>query len=289
MLVPTCNRAGALAVTLAGLAAQTMQGFRVVVSDQTPEGEEPGGSLVAPEVVAAVRVLRHHGSAVELHRHLPARGMAEHRDYLLGQARAPYCLFLDDDVLLDPDVVARLLDAAVTLGCGFVGAAMQGLSHLADRRPHEQNVQWWEGPVTPERVRKGMPAWDRWRLHNAANLIHVAETAEVGPRGWRAYKVVWVAGCVLFHTAALRAAGGFSFWRDLAPGHAGEDVVAQLRVMERSGGAGIVPSGAWHLELPSQVTDRRVDAYAAVLEREDAARGPAEPELDPFVLGTAES
>ncbi|MEU8196762.1 hypothetical protein AB0C10_23550 [Microbispora amethystogenes] len=37
VLLATRDRPGALAVTLAGLAAQTVPGFRVVVSDQSRE------------------------------------------------------------------------------------------------------------------------------------------------------------------------------------------------------------------------------------------------------------
>jgi hypothetical protein len=72
--------------------------------------------------------------------------------------------------------------------------------------------------------------------------------------------VAWVGGCVLYDTDKLRAAGGFSFWQDLPPRHAGEDVLAQLRVMERFGGCGILPSGAYHMELPTTVVDRATDA-----------------------------
>ena len=66
--------------------------------------------------------------------------------------------------------------------------------------------------------------------------------------------------CVLYDVAKLRAAGGYSFWRELPPEHSGEDVLAQLRVMARYGGCGIIPSGVYHQELPTTVTDRRVDA-----------------------------
>lgn len=45
--------------------------------------------------------------------------------------------------------------------------------------------------------------------------------------------------------------------------------MAQWQVMERYGGAGILPSGAVHLESPTTVTDRRVEAYDVVL-KEDA-------------------
>jgi len=274
--VPTCRRPEALAVTLGGLAAQPdVADLRVVVSDQTPAGEP--GAADHPVVAAVVRVLRHRGAAVELHRHLPARGMAEQRAFLLSQVTAPECLFLDDDVLLDPGVVARLREARRVLRVGFAGAAAQGLSHLDDVRPEEHaTLELVGAPPGPERVRKGDPAWERWRLHNAANLVHVEAALRargvLPDGGWVAYRVCWVAACVLYGTAELRVAGGFDFWRDLPPDHRGEDVVAQLRVMERSGGVGVLPSGAWHAELPTQVTERRVDAYAAVVERDDALR-----------------
>lgn len=185
--------------------------------------------------------------------------------------RTPYALFLDDDVLLDPPVLYRLREAIETLGAGFVGASIQGLSFLDDERPHEHEpLELWPGRVLPERVRKGDRAWERWRLHNAANLVHVERRLRAegafADREWLAYRVCWVAGCWLFDVAALRAVGGFDFWAELPAGHAGEDVVAQLRLLERYGGAGLLPSGAWHLEAPTTVTDRRADAYGAVLE-----------------------
>jgi hypothetical protein len=44
--------------------------------------------------------------------------------------------------------------------------------------------------------------------------------------------------------------------------------------MERYGAAGILPSGAVHLESPTTVTDRRVEAYDVVLsERSQACAG----------------
>lgn len=78
--------------------------------------------------------------------------------------------------------------------------------------------------------------------------------------------MAWIAGCVLFDRAKLVECGGFDFWADLPPEHAGEDVAAQWRVMERYGGAGVLPSGAVHLESPTTVPDRRVQATEAVSE-----------------------
>jgi hypothetical protein len=76
----------------------------------------------------------------------------------------------------------------------------------------------------------------------------------------RLYRVAWVGGCVLYDVARLRSVGGFEFWQDLPIEHCGEDVLAQLRVMARYGGAGLFPSGAYHQELPTTVTERRVNA-----------------------------
>ena len=85
VLVPTFDRPAELAVTLAGLAAQDDPPFRVTVSDQSDDG----AALRAPAVQAMVRVLRAQGREVRLLRHLPRRGLAEHRQFLLDIRRAP--------------------------------------------------------------------------------------------------------------------------------------------------------------------------------------------------------
>ncbi|GAA5064166.1 GT2 family glycosyltransferase [Thermocatellispora tengchongensis] len=264
VLIPTKDRPGALAVTLTGLAAQSEEGFRVVVSDQSAAPAEED-----PLVASAVRVLRHRGHPVEVLRHVPPRGMAEQRAFLLGRAEGRYALCLDDDVWLEPDAVRVLLDAAERLDCGFVGFAVQGLSYRDDVRPHElEPYEEWAGPVEPERVRRGTGEWRRHILHNAANPLHLAQRHARDGRAWRAYKVAWIGGCVLFHRKRLLDCGGFDFWTRVPPVHAGEDVVAQVRVMERYGGAGLLPSRAYHLELPTTVPDREVECYDRVIEDE---------------------
>ncbi len=256
VLIPTYRRPAALAVTLTSLAFQTLEGFRVVVSDQS-EGMD---ATEVMEVKAVVRLLRARGHTVETYKHLPRRGMAEHRQFLLDQATAPYALFLDDDLVLEPDVMERMVRAIQEEGCGFVGCAPIGLSFVHDVRPHEQTIQFWEGPVRPEVVRPGMPQWERYRLHNAANIYHLQRRLGLTAERQRKYKVAWVGGCVLYHTAALRECGGFGFWRELPPEHCGDDVLAQLRVMARHGGCGIIPSGVYHQELPTTIPNRRHNA-----------------------------
>jgi GT2 family glycosyltransferase len=271
VLIPTFGRPEALAVTLAGLANQTERAFDLVIADQTPPPAP--ASVDAPVVAAMLRELRRQGHVVRTHRRGRRRGMAEQRQFLLDRSTAPSVLFLDDDVFLQAPTMARMRSALASLGCGFVGVAPQGLSYLDDERPAEQRpFEPVAGDVVgPERVRKGQPAWDRWRLHNAANLAHLARRIPLPARGWLAYRVTWVAGCVLFDRAALVAAGGFGFWHRLPASHRGEEIVAQLRVMERCGGVGLLPPGAVHLELPTAVTDREADAYAAIIEADDRA------------------
>ena len=89
ILIPTFNRPGALAVTLTSLVGQTYREFRLVISDQT-DGWDIAES---GEVKAVLRVLRSHGHPVEVHKHLPRRGMAEQRQFLLDQVKADLRFF----------------------------------------------------------------------------------------------------------------------------------------------------------------------------------------------------
>jgi GT2 family glycosyltransferase len=263
VLVPTCDRPVELATVLAGLAAQDHP-FGLVVSDQS--ADRP--SYDTPPAQTLLRVLRASGHRVRLGRHLPRRGLAEHRAALLTRSAAPYALFLDDDVWLEPGAVGTLHEAIVALRCGLVGAAVQGLSYLDDHRPAElAPFERWAGRPEPERIEPGSPAWGRWTLHNAANPVHLAEQHVGQGERWVAYKIAWVGGCVLYDRSVLDDVGGFGFWSELPQAHCGEDVLVQQRVMARAGGAGILPSGAYHLESPTTVPDRTVQARDVVGSR----------------------
>jgi hypothetical protein len=254
-------------VTLTCLAFQSYPNLKIIVSDQT---EEPA-AFEASEVKAVERLLSLRGHETLFLEHLPRKGVAENRQFLLEQATSPLVLYMDDDLMLDGTLVERLVDAIEEEGCGFVGSAVIGLSYMEDVRPHEQEIELWEGPVRPETVLPESPAWDRYRLHNAANLQHAAERLRLGPGNSRKYRVAWIGGCVMYDRAKLEAVGGFSFWRQMPPHHAGEDVLAQLRVMARFGGCGLIPSGVYHQELPTTVPDRRFDAPRQLSIFEDEA------------------
>ncbi len=122
-------------------------------------------------------------------------------------------------------------------------------------RPHQQEIEFWDGPVEPQRVLPNTPQWERYRLHNAANVLHMQQRLHIAADQPRTYEVAWVATCALFNTTKLRTVGGFGFWRDLLTKHYDEDVLAQLRVMDRYGGCGVLPIGVYHQELPTTITE----------------------------------
>ncbi|WP_236558734.1 glycosyltransferase family 2 protein [Arthrobacter sp. 9V] len=120
-------------MTLAGLAAQSEPSFRLVMSDQSdgsPDWEHPA-------VAAMLRLLEAQGRTVALFRHLPRRGLAEHRQFLLEQSSAAQCLFLDDDIWLEPGALMQLSRALDDLGCGFVGMAPKGSPTLRTGDPRK--------------------------------------------------------------------------------------------------------------------------------------------------------
>ncbi|HEX5440886.1 MAG TPA: glycosyltransferase [Ktedonobacterales bacterium] len=257
VLIATYNRPDSLIMTLAGVAAQTVRNLRVVVADQS---EEPVGERQT--VLTLRRVIAAHGGSVEWHTRPQIHGIAEQRDFLLAQACADAVLFLDDDVLMEPDVIERLLETLQNEGCGFVGAFPAGLSHRDDVRPRQQIVERWEGPVQPEVVEPGSPAWERLHLHRAANVYHAAQRLAPGER--IRYKVAWVASCILYDQEKLLAVGGFSFWWRLPHFHSGEEVLVQNLLMRRWGGCAILPSGTYYAQVPTTVLNEHgtVDGHA---------------------------
>lgn len=223
-------------------------------------------------VRALGRIIESRGGSVEWHRRVPSRGIAEQRHFLLGRAMAESVLYLDDDVFMEPWVIGRLLATLRSERCGFVGAFPSGLSFRDDVRPHQQVVEFWDGPVRPEAVDPGSPQWERWQLHRAANLFHVSR--RLPPGEFRRYKVAWIASCILYDRAKLEAVGGFAFWECLPRYHSGEEVLVQNLLMRRWGGCGIMPSGTYHAEVPSTVLNDAgtVDGHALDLLPEMIAR-----------------
>lgn len=255
ILIPTYNRINALIATLTSLTAQTFNSFNVVIADQS---DSFAGDDKTIQTIS--RLLKLHGNPVEICSNFPRRGIAQQRQFLLEKSTGTYSLFLDDDIILEPDVLERMHRAIKEENTGFAGMALIGLSYLNDFRPHQQEIEFWEEKVKPEVVRPQSAEWQRYPLHNAANIYHVAQKLNISPGNQKKYKVAWVGGCILYDTQKLRQTGGFNFWQELPENHCGEDVLAQLRLMEKHGGFGIIPSGAYHLELPTTIENREVNA-----------------------------
>jgi len=256
VLIPTFNRLDALAVTLTSLYYQEAAGFAVIIADQSDiaclEQQSP--------LNTAVRLLQNRDVDVVFHRNVPRCGVAQQRQFLLDRSRSRFSLFIDDDLVLERYVISMLESVLRQQHCGFAGNAVIGLSHIDDVRPQEQDVEFFDGPVRPERITPRDPEWRRHKLHNAANLWHVQRRFRACAARPLLYKVAWVGGCVMYDTEKLRDVGGFEFWKDLPVRHCGEDVLAQLRVAAEFGGCGVMPSGAYHQELKTTVHDRRTNA-----------------------------
>lgn len=257
VLIPTYQRKTGLAIVLTSLLSQTFTDFDVIISDQTRHEDMYLNSM---EIQTLVRALRWHGHRVALHHHLPCRGMAEQRHFLLEQSQAPLVHYLDDDVLLDPPVMERMVKTLESEGCGFVGCAAAGLHYLNDRRPQQQKIELWTGPVEAEPFVPGSIPWERHLVNNAANPLHLEQRLVTNGEVVR-YKVAWVGGAnVLYDREKLLSVGGFSWWERLPSRHAGEEVVVQFLLIRKYGGCGLLPSGTYHLDLPTTVGDREWNA-----------------------------
>lgn len=273
VLIPTFGRKTGLAVVLTSLLGQTFTDFDVIIADQTPDEE---AYLESIEIQTVVRALRWHGHNVQLHRHLPRRGLAEQRQFLLDQSSAPYVHYLDDDVLLDPPVMQRMLDVLRNEQCGFVGCPATGLHLLHDVRPHQQHIEIWSGPVVPELLTPEDLPWERHLVNNAANPLHLEQKLVSAEQPVVRYKVAWVGGAnVLFDRQKLLDVGGFSWWSRLPQEHAGEEVLVQFLMLRKYGGCGILPCGTYHLGLPTTIEDRTHNAtalFGQLIEEEQAVK-----------------
>jgi glycosyltransferase involved in cell wall biosynthesis len=113
-VIPTLGRPGPLRDLLADLAAQTVPPRRVIVVDQRP----PGAGLPPPADLGADWPFELVSRTVDW------IGACRARNLALGEVRSPWVLFLDDDVRLPADTVARLAATARAYGVGAVNAAV---------------------------------------------------------------------------------------------------------------------------------------------------------------------
>ena len=123
VLIPTYKRVKALVVTLTSLYYQSETNFDVVISDQSGDNV-----LERDQTFQTIkRLLEIKGHTVSLYKNLPARGMAQQRQFLLDHANSKYSLFLDDDLILDSFVIRNMKRMLEKQQIGFVGCAVIGL------------------------------------------------------------------------------------------------------------------------------------------------------------------
>lgn len=256
VLIPTFKRLKELAVTLTSLYYQNEKSFGILISDQSSDDNINNDKTIQ----TIINLLELHSHPVSILKNYPPKGMAQQRQFLLEQSDSWYSLFLDDDVILEPYVLENMKSILQKYNCGFVGSALIGLSYRNDIRQSQQQIEFWENEIQPEIINPEDSSWQRYKLHNAANILHVQQKYDCTPDNPKPYKVAWVGGCVMYDTAKLLESGGFEFWKELPEQHCGEDVLAQLRVMKKFGGCGVLPSGAYHQEVKTSITDRKINA-----------------------------
>lgn len=255
ILIPTYNRTLALAATLTSLYYQSYKNFDIIISDQNQQHD----ISLEPTIKTLTRLFYFGGHKISIFKNLPRKGIAEQRQFLLNHSPSRYSLFLDDDIILEPFVLKNLTKAITKEKCGFVGQALIGLNYFNKSKKEVQKIEFWEEKVKPEKIKLGSAQWNRYQLHNAANILHLQKRLNISPANPKNYKIAWVGGCVLFDTSKLKNCGGFKFWKRVPKIHCGEDVVAQLKVMEKYGGCAQIPSGAYHQELLTTIPDRRTN------------------------------
>ncbi len=256
ILIPTYKRTTALAVTLTTLLFQFDKNFMIIISDQN----EDNTIFEHASFQNIIRLLRNQDIPVIIKKHLPRLGIAEQRQFLLDHSQTKYVLFLDDDLILEPYVIKKMKEAIEKEKCGFVARAPIGLSYQFDIRPDEQMIEFWEGNVQPETITPQSKKWKRYKLHNAANLLHLEKKYKITEDKQKKYKISWAGGCVLYNRNKLKKSNGFTFWKKLPTEHVGEDVMTQLEVMKRYGGCGLLPSGVYHQELTTTLKNREINA-----------------------------
>ena len=263
VLIPATGPPASLAATLSSLANQRYPSFRVMAT------RAPLDEAEEPELSGLVGMLEAGGHAVRIvDAEAPGRGGGRVQ-VLLDLAAAEYVLVVDDGIFLEADLLGRLVGGLRASGAAFLGSSVVDLRFRDEHRPDEEVIEFWDGPVRPEEIGVDSHAWARRKVHRGANLHHLRERL---PRTRdRLYHVADIGGCVLYDTAKLRAVGGFR-----PPGDHGRHPsiplsttsASQLRLLDRYGGAGLFPSGAYRLtpiatEPPSWPPVRR-GAFAAV-------------------------
>jgi glycosyltransferase involved in cell wall biosynthesis len=121
VVIPTWNRAAVLHRTLKSLASQTSQPAQIIVVDASEDGATRNLCVERPVPGLASEVVWHAA-------HI--RGAASQRNQGVQQCRRSVIGFFDDDILFEPDCLARLWSALQSdAGLGGVNAMITNQSY----------------------------------------------------------------------------------------------------------------------------------------------------------------
>jgi GT2 family glycosyltransferase len=143
VIIPTKNRAADLVVAVRSLLAQTVRPAQVVIVDQS--ADESGFLPARAEFAQAP------GVRLDYIRDTSINGAAAARNCAMEHAAGDIWLFLDDDVVLEPDFIEELLNAYI----GYPKA--EGVSGIiTNYQPAARSLQLWSavfarGPFHDER------------------------------------------------------------------------------------------------------------------------------------------
>jgi len=152
--IPTRNRAGYLAQSMAAILGQSFDDFELIVSDNASTDETP--EVVASFADPRVRYLRLSEDI----------GMMANSNRCIGLARAPYLVCTADDEQLYPDHLRRsveVLDANPQVGMVHTGFDVVG----PGGETIAENVDWTGGPpqdrieTGEEFIRAALGSWSR--------------------------------------------------------------------------------------------------------------------------------
>lgn len=182
VLIPARNEAAAIRGTLSALARQGQDLAVIVIDDESDDGTAAAAEQVASEAGRSLdlRVLR--GQP------LPPGwgGKLWALEQGLARVDRDYCLLLDAEITLDAGVVGALLERALRDDRAMV-------SVMARLRC----AGFWEKLLVP-------PFVYFFKLLYPFAAVNSASRRTAAAAG----------GCILIRTDVLRAAGGFSAWRD---------------------------------------------------------------------------
>jgi len=199
VIIPTKDRAGDLVAAVRSLFLQTVTPNQLIILDQSASDEsERQISALLAEASAKVR------DRLKLNhvRDTTVTGLASARNRSLEMAHADVCLFLDDDVVLEPNFLEELL----TVYSNHPEAA--GVSGIVTNYPlPDRFTRWWSAVFV-----RGVLHDDRQPVYWSAGRLRDQSPIQVSRLG---------GGLMSFRTEAIR---GVRFDEALEGVSDGEDV-----------------------------------------------------------------